>query len=155
MALIMSVCTQRMQPRLTNPFMSILIDYIYYKSAKLTDLSMTMSAAVPRPVWAWMRPSKSINTSSHTFLGMRGVEEPPGMTASRLSQPPRTPPTKQLVTFSKNKESSCYKTNKWNKRIYYSKFCSSWFWEQGISITKVYNLRPFKLSETRHWCHVK
>lgn len=55
-----------------------------------------MSAAVPRPVWAWMRPSKSINTSSHTFLGMRGVEEPPGMTASRLSQPPRTPPTRQF-----------------------------------------------------------
>lgn len=43
-----------------------------------------------------MRPSKSINTSSHTFLGMRGVEEPPGMTASRLSQPPRTPPARQV-----------------------------------------------------------
>lgn len=54
-------------------------------------------AAVPKPVWAWMRPSKSISTSSHTFLGMRGVEEPPGIIASRLSQPPRTPPERQMI----------------------------------------------------------
>merc|ERR1712106_730552 len=31
-------------------------------------------------------------TSSHTFLGIKGVDEPPGITQSRLSQPPVTPP---------------------------------------------------------------
>lgn len=31
-------------------------------------------------------------TSSHCFWGSMGTEEPPGMMASRLSQPPRTPP---------------------------------------------------------------
>lgn len=71
---------------------------------KLTDLSMTMRAAVPKPVWAWMRPSKSISTSSHTFLGISGVEEPPGITASRLSHPPRTPPTRQMFIKLKGKK---------------------------------------------------
>lgn len=63
----------------------------------LTDLSMTMTAAVPSPLCACTRASKSISTVSHTDLGSSGVEEPPGMTASRLSQPPRTPPAKREV----------------------------------------------------------
>merc|ERR1712147_52930 len=55
-------------------------------------LFMTMTAAVPRPVCLATKSSKSIKTSSQTALGMRGVELPPGMTQSRLSQPPITPP---------------------------------------------------------------
>merc|ERR1719447_1692833 len=55
-------------------------------------LFMTMTAAVPRPVCFATKSSKSIKTSSQTALGMRGVELPPGMTQSRLSQPPITPP---------------------------------------------------------------
>merc|ERR1719268_521329 len=51
-----------------------------------------MMAAVPRPVWAATTASKSIITSSHTFFGIRGVDDPPGMIQSRLSQPPMTPP---------------------------------------------------------------
>mmetsp|Transcript_20774 Transcript_20774/g.64602 ORF Transcript_20774/g.64602 Transcript_20774/m.64602 type:complete len:200 (+) Transcript_20774:513-1112(+) len=56
------------------------------------DLSKTVTAAVPRPEPTSLSASKSISTSSHTALVITGTEEPPGMTASRLSQPPRTPP---------------------------------------------------------------
>merc|ERR1719153_244452 len=55
-------------------------------------LFITMTAAVPRPVCFATRSSKSIKTSSQTPLGMRGVELPPGITQSRLSQPPMTSP---------------------------------------------------------------
>lgn len=57
-----------------------------------TDLSRTMMAAVPSAVSARTRSSKSIKTSSHTWRGMMGVEDPPGITPNRLSQPPLTPP---------------------------------------------------------------
>lgn len=80
--------------------------YAATEAVELTDLSMTIRAAVPRPVWAWMRPSKSISTSSHTLLGMRGVEEPPGITQSRLSQPPRTPPGRQMFVSIKHRNST-------------------------------------------------
>src|SRR5438477_292377 len=56
------------------------------------DLSMTMTAAVPRPEPRSLSPSKSIGASMISAAGTSGTEEPPGMTASRLSQPPRIPP---------------------------------------------------------------
>src|SRR5271169_6958196 len=56
------------------------------------DLSMTIAAAVPRPDLSFASESKSIGQSMIWAAGTKRTDEPPGMTASRLSQPPRTPP---------------------------------------------------------------
>src|SRR5271167_510522 len=56
------------------------------------DLSITMTAAVPRPERSLPSESKSNGQSMICAAGTRRTEEPPGMTASRLSQPPRMPP---------------------------------------------------------------
>jgi len=46
------------------------------------ERSMTMTPAVPRPLWASRRLSKSMRTASQTDFGMSGTDEPPGMTHS-------------------------------------------------------------------------
>ena len=45
------------------------------------DLSMTTMPAVPSPLFASIKESKSINIVSQTLFGNKGIEDPPGITA--------------------------------------------------------------------------
>src|ERR1700745_3644549 len=56
------------------------------------DLSITITAAVPRPERSLLSESKSSGQSMICLGGTSRTDEPPGMTARRLSQPPRMPP---------------------------------------------------------------
>ena len=55
------------------------------------SLFITTIPAVPRPVLFSTQASKSILIVSQIFLGNKGIEDPPGITAFKLSHPPTTP----------------------------------------------------------------
>lgn len=63
------------------------------------ELFITITAAVPRPLYNYLNASKSIKTSSQSFLGNSLTLDPPGIMAFRFYHPPITPPQWRSISY--------------------------------------------------------